>query len=288
MSHGSTNTSGKPGSINVQESDGSPAGYVTTVSLLASDFKLTVSPSSVATIQTGRIYDPDRPPTTGLDTARSDEFYNGASATWSSFNSGPTSFNYDYGVLQMQQNQESRNARGRYIAASGPISSDFSVYTKVSYGATFDNESAGLIVLDTGNWSTPTKIWLLYLVHDSGSGYGTYYLQTRTAYNGAPTTIDFAASAGFGLIQGQPIYFRMKYTASSKAAVFGTSFSGMPGTFRNFATQTLTAHPEIGAVIDAQAATGGGLTANWHFWRVFQSGVNSATSAQYSGDVMGA
>lgn len=218
---------------------------------------------------TGPDYHPDRIPES-LD-ASSDEFTAGLSGSWRWGNQGTST---DVGELDTAlltaQAASGNNRRCRWMDA--PSAVDFVVTSKMCMHYHGDHNQAGIIVLATGDETTPTKMWHLQM---TGSGGAFVHVASSTGYTAANADQTTHQIGFFGNESFIVNYLQIRYVASSKVLGFHYAPDGM--TWRTITTTTLADHPiSIGRFVNPDNGTHGAPTRyQWFRTRTDATGTSS-------------
>lgn len=191
---------------------------------------------------TGDEYNPERIPSSGLDTNASDEFngsINTSIQTWG--NQGTATRTAEMGTCRISTTASATRDRKVLWYTPTSMSVDFVFTTKASAfynrfqvtGAVF-----GIIILETGSIATPTLMsqMLFYRTGASTQAHGFY---SCTSYTGTDTLIGSESSYAF---QTQPTYIQARYVASTKVLSMWASWEGYDW-YQVSTNRTLGAHP---------------------------------------------
>lgn len=264
-------------------SPGDPADIVASADgqvLIRSGGSLTWGTITGAGVE-GFKYDPNREPTTGLDTSISDNFIGGFQLTWRWANQSTATDTAELDTSYMAAVIGATDAyRVRWITA--PSAADFCWTVKMSRNFTANTNNGGIIVLETGTEATPTSLSRLLNYQSTG----VWVRQDHeTSYAGAGETQDFNQQIHTWVSEVPVTFLQIRYVTSTKAMSGYFSEDGM--TWRFMATRTLGADPiSLGRYVSAKNASFNSLI-RYHWVRGFTNGVNGASSAQYTDGKVG-
>jgi hypothetical protein len=164
-------------------------------------------------------YNPDKAPTSGLDTNCSDEFANGVSTgTWRSGNFGTSTHTLGAGSAFLTADGNASQKRVRWCT---PPAGSFVYTVKMSHtydGGTLTRQRCGLSQLRTGTEATPTLIDSIFTDFASSTN-STVQWGTDDNYDdaagGAAVSIYFANGADAQTSAGFGHCFQMRYNATA-------------------------------------------------------------------------
>jgi len=198
------------GTVVVEEVDGAPSVTASTIEFdETTGLTVTDQGAGIARVSSAGggdspytgVYHPDRPPTSGLAAASSDEFTGAVGGSWAWGNQGSATDTAEMDTALLDAAEANGDFRVRWIPA--PASGDFVVATKVTpLVLTASNDNCDLMLLASGTIASPTSLTRAGFAHLTGtsvqidfSSFTSYALAGGSAHGSAIGGFDDRTSA---------------------------------------------------------------------------------------------